>query len=133
MSVLRVLAGRYAVCRLEAEEAVPASVLAPHRRDPYPGFASVTRTARELSVVCEEDRLPEGTRREGGWRVLEVEGPLDFGLTGILAEIAAPLAQVGVSIFSVSTYDTDYVLVKEENLAKAVEALRAAGHSFSNI
>jgi hypothetical protein len=90
----------------------------------------VTRTDRELSVVCEEGAAPADTKREAGWRLLRVAGPLDFSLTGILAGIAAPLAEAGVSIFAVSTFDTDYIMVKQEDLAKALSALRAAGHAI---
>jgi len=122
MSDLRLLPHRAAVCRLAADEAVPAWATAGP-------FSSVTRTPGELSVVCTGDLVPEGARCERGWRVFEVAGPLEFSLTGILAAIATPLAHAGVSIFAVSTFDTDYVLVKEENLAKAVDALRAAGHT----
>jgi len=119
VSELRVLPGLYAVCRLPAEADVP------------PSFFSATRTPNELSVVCAEgDALP-GAPCERGFRIFEVAGPLDFALTGVLAAIAAPLAGAGVSIFAISTFDTDYVLVKERDLAKAVEALREAGHRVS--
>ena len=87
--------------------------------------------ADELSVVCAEGVVPAGVRCDKGWRVFQVAGPLDFALTGILAAIAAPLADAGVSIFAVATFDTDYVMVKEEALAKAVEALRGAGHTVA--
>ena len=116
MSELRVLPGRYAICRLAADGAVPVS------------FFSATRTPDELSIVCLEAQAPEGAKAENGWRALQVIGPLEFSLTGILAAIAAPLAAAGISIFAISTFDTDYVLVKEENLTKSVEALTAAGH-----
>jgi hypothetical protein len=101
---------------MAADAAVPAS------------FFSVTRTPDELSIVCVESQAPDDAKSERGWRVLQVIGPLEFSLTGILAAIAAPLAAAGVSIFAISTFDTDYVLVKEENLAKALDALRAADH-----
>jgi len=116
VSELRVLPGRYAICRLAPDAAVPAS------------FFSATRTEDELSIVCLDAQAPEDAKTESGWRALQVIGPLEFSLTGILAAIAAPLAAAGVSIFAISTFDTDYVLVKEENLAKAWAALRAAGH-----
>jgi hypothetical protein len=119
VSELRVLPGRSAICRLAADAAVPAS------------FFSVTRTPDELSIVCLEAEASKGAKAENGWRTLQVIGPLEFSLTGILAAIAAPLAAAGVSIFAISTFDTDYVLVKEENLAKAVDTLRAAGHRVS--
>jgi hypothetical protein len=119
VSALRLLPHRYAVCRLAADADVPAA------------FFSVTRTPDELSVVCAEEDVPEDTKSEGGWRIFQVAGPLEFSLTGVLAAIAAPLASASVSIFAISTFDTDYVLVKEENLARAVQALRGAGHRVS--
>jgi hypothetical protein len=117
---LRVLPGVLAVCRLPPDA-------------PVPGWAnsgalvSVTRTAEELSVVCAAAAVPTGVQSEGGWRALAVVGPLDFGLTGILAGLTAPLAAAGISIFALSTYDTDYVLVREPALAAAIGVLRQAG------
>lgn len=119
---LTILPDPLAVCRLAADDALPAWL-------PARGFVSVTRTGDELSIVCAEDAVPEGVRREGGWRCLAVAGPLDFGMTGVLASIAAPLADAGISIFALSTFDTDYVLVKAEKLEDAAEALRRAGHT----
>ena len=89
---------------------------------------SVTRTAEELSVVCEQAGVPANIQAERDWRALRIKGTLDFSLTGILANIAFPLANAGISIFAVSTFDTDYVLVKAERLGEAVSALTAAGH-----
>ena len=86
-------------------------------------FFSITKTQEELSVVCSEDKVPENVKVEKGWRCLKVEGPLDFGLTGILASLAQPLAEAKISIFSISTFDTDYILVKKENLQKAIAIL----------
>ena len=119
MSELRPLPELYAVCRLPPHAGVPAC------------FFSATRTAEELSVVCAERDAPTGVPCECGWRILEVAGPLEFALTGVLAAIATPLAEAGVSIFAVSTYNTDYVLVREHDLEKAVKALREAGHIVS--
>ena len=90
------------------------------------------RTAAEVSVVCDAAGVPDGAAAERGWRALTVEGPLDFALTGVLAALAVPLAAAGVSIFAVSTYDTDHVLVRSERLADAVAALRAAGHTVAD-
>jgi hypothetical protein len=111
-----------AVCRLAPDAAFPSWLAAS-------GFLSIARTTEELSIVCAEDAVPDAVRRESGWRALVVAGPLDFGLTGILASIAAPLAEAGISIFAISTFDTDYVLVKAERLDAAVEALIGAGHA----
>lgn len=79
-------------------------------------------------MVCLEGEEPKGARAESGWRAFRVAGTLDFALTGVLAALATPLAAAGVSIFAVSTFDTDYVLVKD--LPKARKALEAAGHAF---
>ncbi|CAM3173391.1 ACT domain-containing protein [Saccharomonospora xinjiangensis] len=91
-------------------------------------FVSVTRNGGELSVVGPVDVVPDGAVTEPGWRLLTVEGPLQFTLTGIMAALAGELAAAGVSLFAVSTYDTDHVLVKDADLARAVAALREAGH-----
>lgn len=120
---LETLPGRYAVCRLGATEAVPAWATSPA------AFSSVTRSEAELSIVCDEAAVPGGTQAEGGWRALRVRGPLGFGMTGILASLASPLASSGVSIFVVSTYDTDYLMVQERDLERARHALERAGHA----
>ncbi|HJW09734.1 MAG TPA: ACT domain-containing protein [Holophagaceae bacterium] len=111
----------FAICRLDPNAAPPAWGM----EGP---FWSVTRTPDELSVVCEVERVPSHISAEGPWRALKVAGPLDFALTGILASLAHPLAKAGISIFALSTFDTDYLLVKADHLAAAVEALRDAGH-----
>lgn len=117
---LRVLAGRFSICRLDEKAEAPAA--------PRDGFYSVTRRAGELSIVCAELLAPAGARVQPGWRVLEVEGPLDFALVGILAALTAALAAAEVSVFAISTFDTDFVLVSEAKLDTAVAALTAAGH-----
>jgi hypothetical protein len=94
-------------------------------------FFSVTRTPAELSAVCDVGALPSGVKAEGPWLMLAVRGPLDFNMTGVLAGLATPLANAGISIFAVSTYDTDYVLVRNDDLDRAVRALREAGHTIS--
>lgn len=89
---------------------------------------SVTHTADELSIVCERDKLSKDIPDSGEWRGIMVCGPLDFSLTGILLQLAEPLAQAGISIFAISTFDSDYVLVQRENLAGAINSLRESGH-----
>jgi len=118
---LEVLSGGYAVCRLPAGTELPGWVRGE--------FYSVTVTPSELSVVREAASVPPAVHSEPGWRCLKVRGTLDFSLTGVLASLAAPLAEAGVSLFSLSTFDTDYLLVKGERLQIAVVALEAAGHS----
>lgn len=121
---LTVEPGRLAVCRLR-EDAPLADWM-------WTGpVASVTRRAGELSVVCDEAAVPDGVQAEPGWRALTVAGPLDFALTGILAELATVLAGAGVSIFALSTFDTDVLLVRADALATAVSALEAAGHTVA--
>jgi hypothetical protein len=121
---LTVLPGTYAVCRLAPEDSLPGWATSG-------GFFSITRTSDELSVVCEQGGVPEGVTCEGDWRCLQVRGPLDFGLTGILASLAAPLAEAGISIFAISTYDTDYVMVKAADLERATAELSRSGHLIS--
>ncbi|MFZ0961048.1 MAG: ACT domain-containing protein [Terriglobia bacterium] len=119
---LLLLKDKLSVCRLAAGEKVPAWAMRGGE------FTSVTRTAEELSIVCREEAVPKGTKCESGWRIFKIEGPFDFALTGILVAVTKPLADAGVGIFAVSTYDTDYVMVKDQNVGKAVRALTAAGH-----
>ncbi|HSL01710.1 MAG TPA: ACT domain-containing protein [Rubrobacteraceae bacterium] len=121
---LRVLGERLAVCRLEPDAEVPAWATVGE-------IFSVTRTPDELSVVCPEEVVPPGTTSEGGWRALEVEGTLDFSLVGVLASLTVPLAEGGISMFAISTYRTDYLLVREAALDLAVAALRERGHRVS--
>ncbi len=111
---------RLAIVRLRATDPVPAWA------DGH--FSSVTRTANELSVVCQEDRVPDNVTAERKWLALEVAGPLDLGKVGILATIAEPLQSAGISIFAISTYDTDYILIRESQLDTATRALRQAGY-----
>jgi len=118
---LTVLPGRYAICRMEAGVAIPSWATA------GPLF-SVTRTGEEISILCPEGLVPPEIRHAGEWRALKFEGPFEFSEVGILASVATPLAGAGVSLFAVSTFDTDYVLVKEAMLERAAEALAAAGH-----
>lgn len=119
---LELLAGTFAVCRLEPSAPLPEWAAAGP-------FVSLTRTDAELSVVCGEAAVPAGVRCEAGWRCLRVKGPLGFGLTGILASLADPLASSGVSIFVVSTFDTDYLMLQQRDLERGVDALRRAGHA----
>ena len=95
------------------------------------GLYFIGSTDKELSLVCETDRVPAHTlAREDGWRALRIVGQLDFALTGILSKIATVLADARIGIFAVSTYDTDYILVKKENLVRAALALREAGYEL---
>jgi hypothetical protein len=113
----------YAICRLDSGAAVPAWVGGAR-------FLTITRTASELSIACEEEMVPEEVHAERNRRLMQIEGTLAFTLTGVLASVAAPLAGAGISIFAVSTYDTDYLLVSEEDLQEATQVLESAGHAI---
>ncbi len=124
---LRVLPEALSVARLPPDAPPPAWVYT------GPGIAAAVRREGELGVVCASDRVPRGVQAEPGWVALEVAGPLDFALTGILAAVAVPLAAAGVPIYALSTYDTDVVLVRAAALDQAITALRAAGHDVSRV
>ena len=118
---LQIIPGEFAVCKL------PDATLVCTADD----FWFLSRTDEELSLVCREGSVPANhTDAEGGWSMFRVVGVLDFSLTGILANLSGALAEAKVGIFAVSTYNTDYILIKTESLSRAVEALRAAGHDF---
>jgi uncharacterized protein len=113
---ISILKEKLAVCRLHANEKIPDWII-------NDSFYSVTKTAHELSIVCPEKYLPDHIKSEKDWRAIKIEGELDFSQTGILASIAVPLAEANISIFAVSTFNTDYVLVKNNKLEKAIEIL----------
>ena len=113
---MKLLKEKYGVCRLSKDELIPEWVKGSD-------FYSITKTYDELSIVCSEDCIPSNIKCENDWRILKVEGPLDFSLIGILSSISSILAQNKISIFAVSTYDTDYILVKNNDLDKAIESL----------
>lgn len=117
----RVLAGDYAVCRLVPTEPVPDWVRGP--------FVNVTRTEDELAVICPADQVPANVRAERDWRLLKLVGPFPFTAVGVLSSLTMPLARAGISILSIATYDTDYLLVKADAFKHAVDALVAAGHT----
>jgi len=120
---LSVLESVLGICRLDKNSGIPSWAQESN-------FFSVTRTSGELSVVCQESNIPADIRAERGWSCLKIEGPLDFELTGILAKLSKVLDDCGISIFAISTYDTDYVLVREKDLNNAVKALSQAGYIF---
>lgn len=119
---LSLLPDVFAICRLSADAPVPAWA----DRGP---FAAIVRTRDELSIVCPHAVVPADVQAEFDWRCLKVDGPFALdGTIGVLAALAAPLAEAQVSIFVVSTYDTDYLLVKDKQVTPAIEALSGAGH-----
>jgi uncharacterized protein len=118
---LELLLRQFSVCRLPANTAIPQWATRGM-------VSSITRTADELSIVCESRNVPGGVESEKGFRCFKLAGPFPFAMTGVLASVLEPLAKTNISIFAISTYDTDYVMVKETSLPKAIGALRAAGH-----
>ena len=120
-----VLSDMCAVARLRADEPVPTWALS------APGFVSITRTADELSVACRAADVPPECRAERGWVIIKLHGPFPFAQVGVLESFAVPLAQAGISIFAVSTFDTDYILVKAAQIETAVAALEGAGHTHA--
>jgi hypothetical protein len=112
----------YAIVRLEPDAHVPPWSTRGH-------FWSITRSDSELSIVCPQDDVPGDASAERGWCALEVAGPLDFSLTGVVSSLVAPLAEEQIPLFLISTFETDYLLVREPDLHRSVEALTSAGHS----
>lgn len=110
-----------AVCRLDPDSPIPAWA-------PSELFFSATRTGDELSVVCPAGSVPQDVLAVRDWRAFMIEGPLDFSLTGVLASLLVPLGSAGIPVFTLSTYDTDYVLVREPFVGRAIPVLEKAGH-----
>ncbi|MCB0333440.1 MAG: ACT domain-containing protein [Bdellovibrionales bacterium] len=121
--ILSTVEGEYSVCRLAPTEEIPSWAIEGN-------FFTVSRTADELSIVCDSRQVPSTVKAEHGWNCLKVEGPLDFSLTGILASLVSPLGESGISIFALSTFDTDYLLIGKDNFSKAKEILTASSHTI---
>ncbi len=122
---LTILPEKIAVCKFQSNSEIPAWAL-------NSTFYSITKTKEELSIVCLEDQLEGDEQVERGWKAIKVEGPLDFSLIGILANLSSILASGKISIFVISTFDTDYILVKEDQLEKAQQLLSKSGHTIKS-
>jgi hypothetical protein len=118
---LSVVEGQYAIAKLAPDSAIPDWAMCGP-------FFSVTRSTDELSLVVAETSLPAEIEASRNWHMLRVHGPFAFNEVGVLAALANPLARLGVGIFVLSTYDTDYLLVQREDIPVAVETLEHAGH-----
>lgn len=118
---LKILPDRMAVCRFEPSAPLPGWI-------DQPGFYSITRTAEELSVVCNEEHVPPGTQSEAGWRCFQLLGPFTFSEIGIISSLTQPLSESGVCVFVISTFDTDYLMVKDKDLAKTIDTLTVQRH-----
>jgi len=113
---LSILPEKLGICHLASKTPIPEWA-----KDIY--FCSITRTADELSIVCPQDKIPGGVLFERDWRAFKLEGDVELSSVGVIASLAKPLAEAGISIFNVSTYETNYVMVEDKNLDKAKEAL----------
>jgi uncharacterized protein len=120
---LTILEASFAVCRLDPGAATPVWATGA-------AFYSVTRTQDEWSLVCPESAVPDGIRCEVGWQCLRVVGTMDFSEIGILASLVGPLAEAGISVFAISTFYTDYLLVKHGDLKQVITVLRQEGHTI---
>jgi len=123
MNQLKILENNFTIHRFESNVEIPLEVLSC-------SFFSIAKTDDELSIMCPDDLNINSDQCEKRWRCIKVLGPLDFSQTGIIAKLSGILAKTGISIFTISTYDTDYVLVKSEYLNKAVSNLESEGYEF---
>jgi len=123
---LECLAPDFSVCQLPADANIPDWA---NKGE----FWAITRSSDELSIVCESQFVPKDVRAEQQWRALKVLGPLDFAMVGVLAALSATLAEAGVSIFAISTFDTDFLLVKLDRLDDAISALSKVGHKVAAV
>lgn len=118
---LKIISGEFSICKITNIADAPIE----------DDFWFLSRTDEELSLVCRTESMPDDcTDADSGWSMFRVCGVLDFSLTGILSRLSGVLAEAGIGIFAVSTFNTDYILVKTENLSRTTEALRAAGYTF---
>lgn len=120
---LEIITQELSICRMEAKEQIPSWAI-------QGDFFSIAKTPDELSIVCEERFVPQGVTSNRPWRAIKVIGPLDFSLVGILSSLTSVLARAGISLFAISTFDTDYILVKSDRLDDARNALNSEGHIF---
>lgn len=118
---LKLFAEKYAVCRLNNDSKIPEWI-------DTKNFYSITKTEDELSVVCSNNNIPSDVKSEKEWRILKILGPLDFSLIGILSKLSGLLAENKISIFAISTYDTDYILIKEKDIENACKILTCNGY-----
>jgi hypothetical protein len=121
---LSLLPETYAICSFPPDFVFPTI-------DHMSSILSITKTFRETTVVCDENRVPGDCRKSGNWKCIKVEGSFDLDAIGVIAGISKPLAESQISIYVVSTYDTDYVLIKAKDIDEAVACLSKCGHKFT--
>lgn len=122
-----ILEGSFSVCRLEPDQPVPDWI------SPTSGFQFIARTDSELSIICASDSVPDGVLAENGFRLLRVVGPIPFDAIGVVAALTRPLADADIPVLVVSTFETDYLLIRDRDLDHAVAALRGAQISRSDL
>jgi len=122
---LSLLPHKYAVCQLHPDKHIPYWSL-------LGDFVSLTRTHEELSIVCQQDNVPDDIEAERGWCCLQVQGAFDFSAAGVHASLAIPLAEAEISVLAIATYATDYLLIKEQNVERALKVLEQAGHHIGH-
>ena len=122
---LNILAGLFTIHRFSANHEIPEQIYKSN-------FYSISKTEDELSIVCHSSIRLNSEKSETGWSCIKVLGPLEFSLTGILADISAVLANAEISLFAISTFDTDYILIKSEMLPFATETLQLSGYLIHN-
>ena len=120
---LALLPHKYAICQFHPDKHIPYWAL-------LGDFVSLTRTHEELSIVCQQNNVPNDIPAERGWHCVQVQGAFDFSVSGVNASLASPLAEADISVLAIATYATDYLLVKEEKLERALQVLEQAGHSI---
>jgi uncharacterized protein len=120
---LSLFSHKYAVCQFHPDKHIPYWAL-------MGDFVSLTRTHEELSIVCQQNNVPGDIEAERGWCCVQVHGAFDFSVAGVHASLAIPLAEADISVLAIATYATDYLLIKEENVERALQVLEQAGHSI---
>ena len=121
---LSLLKNKYAICTLPNTAPIPDWALTEI-------LISITRTDKELTIVCKQDMIPSELQSDINWRCFKIDGSFDLNQTGVISSISSPLADAGISIYVISTYDTDYFLVQDQNLQKAISTLSNSGHSIT--
>jgi hypothetical protein len=116
---------KYAVCQFHPDKHIPYWAL-------LGDFVSLTRTHEELSIVCQQDYVPGDIEAERGWRCVQVQGAFDFSAAGVHASLAIPLAEADISVLAIATYATDYLLLKEQHVERALQVLEKAGHTIDH-
>jgi hypothetical protein len=117
------LEGDFAICKFESDMLSPGWAAGG-------SFYSITRTPDELSIICPHEQVPEHIQHQSGWKILKIEGPFEFNEIGVLASLTAPLADAQISLLTISTFDTDYLMIQEGEFTHALRVLKAAGHNF---